>query len=650
MISCDNWAPNTQPVRPALAGGGDERQFSPKEIEALESLARQAAVAIHNARQYEQLERAGALLAAQLDLRQVLLEMSSTLLATLEQDDVFASIAALVKRVVDYDCLEVRLLDVEAAELYCAYASADDAEYLENWRCSLDEGVSGWVARHDEAQLVNDMRSDPRGVQVAGTDDEPQASILAPLTADGEVIGVLCLDRTEGRTFEKHELEAAKLFANLAAIAIRNARQYEHVQHLHANNLRTLSTALNAKDYYTLGHAARVAAYMNLLGKELGWSSEEVQRIGAAAYLHDIGKIGIPDRILTKAGKLNQREWELMRQHPALSADIIRPLYAEDVVLGVRHHHERYDGRGYPDGLAGEEIPLIARAMCVVDSYDAHVVRPAVPSRSQLPLTDCLTELERCKGSQFDPVMVDAFVQCWRTSPLGQAAWARHRRAGGSAHRRGRARGPRRERLRGRPSVLGDASHPARGARCEPRSARQTTLARRNGGQIIVCDAEEDENERSHLGEAMVSDEELPRILAGETPDICLVSADQYGVWISAMTPLTRSDGEIVGAVSVDFPAYETAQDDGLRDDATQALTRLLVGTSERVKSGCRQTPPPICSVGSTPTAVCMRTWQSSYPAPRKRARSSRSSCVTSTVSPTSTGWSVIRTATRRCA
>src|SRR5665647_1510304 len=110
-----------------------------------------------------------------------------------------------------------------------------------------------------------------------------------------------------------------------------------------------------------------------------------------------------------------------------------------------------------------------------------------------------------------------------------------------------------------------------------------TTVARRGAGQMVVCDAEEDEEERSHLGEAVGTDVELPRVLAGETPDICLASADQYGVWISAITPLTRPDGEIVGAVSVDFPAYETAEEDGLRGDATQILTRLLIGDSERV-------------------------------------------------------------------
>jgi diguanylate cyclase (GGDEF)-like protein/PAS domain S-box-containing protein len=557
-----------------------ERRFKTDELELVRALAEQAAVAIQNARQYERLELATSQLASQVELREVLLEMSGTLLATLGHDDVFSRVATLVKRVVDYDCMEIRLVDQEAQQMYCAYASAAEDGYLENWRCSLDEGVSGWVLRHNEAQLVNDMPGDPRVAVVPGTEADPQASIIVPLTVAGEVIGLLALDRTEGRTFEDQELESAKLFANLAAIAIQNARQYEDVRRMHSHNLHTLCTALNAKDYYTLGHTARVAAYLHLLGKELGWSGEAVDRIAEAAYLHDIGKIGIPDRILTKAGKLNQREWELMRQHPVLSADIIRPLYGEDVVAGVRHHHERYDGRGYPDGLAGEQIPLIARAMCIVDSYDAMSFDR--PYHRGLSFSDCLAELERCKGSQFDPVLVDAFARV-----LDGIL---------SVRRRGLAAGAQ---AAAQIDVAAHAALAEQGCEEDPayaetvrilRAVREanpgvryvTTLARRDEGQIVVCDAEEDEAERSHLGDPMASDEELPRVLAGETPDICLVSADQFGVWISAMTPLTLAGGKIVGAVSVDFAAYETAEAGGLRGDATQALTGLLVGASER--------------------------------------------------------------------
>jgi diguanylate cyclase (GGDEF)-like protein len=559
-----------------------ERQFKPDELALVQALAEQAAVVIQNARQYERLERTGKLLASQVELREVILELSGALLATLNDDDVFSRIATLVKRVVDNDCMEIRLIDTETDELYCAYASDGDADYIENWRSTLDVGVSGWVVRHNEAQLVNDMPGDPRVGVVPGTEAEPQASIIVPLTVGGIVIGVLSVDRMEGRTFDESELESAKLFANLAAIAIQNAQQYENVKTVYANNLRALCTALNAKDHYTLGHTARVAAYMVMLGKELGWPAETVGKVGEAAYLHDIGKIGIPDRVLTKAGKLNQREWEMMRQHPALSAEIIKPLYDTDMVAGVRHHHERFDGRGYPDGLVGEQIPLVARAMCVVDSYDAMSFDR--PYHRGLSYTQCREELERCKGSQFDPAMVDAFAAVLRKiAAQRERACAAGLRAAGlidaEAHRALAESGSESDPAYVQTvAVLRDIRDQHTGVRFV------TTAARRGDGFIFVCDAEEREAERSHLGDPLVADEELVRTLAGETLDICLVAADQYGMWISAMTPIRDPAGEIVAAVSVDYPAYEAAEGAGLRpDDVTQTLTALLEGAQGRL-------------------------------------------------------------------
>jgi len=199
-------------------------------VKSLEVFATHAAVAIENARQYQQLECARGQLEAQLALRHVLLDLSAALLATLGERELFAQSAALLKEIVDYDAMEIRLVDEEARELYCGYASDDDVEQMSSWRAPLDIGVSGWVLLHNEAQLVNDMLNDPRGALVPGTDWVPQASIIAPLNVGGKVIGVLALDRMEGKTFHDNELESAKLFANLAAIAIQNARQYEQLQ------------------------------------------------------------------------------------------------------------------------------------------------------------------------------------------------------------------------------------------------------------------------------------------------------------------------------------------------------------------------------------------------------------------------------------
>ncbi len=558
----------------------NERHYRPEEIVLVQALADQAAVAVQNAHHYEQLERTSARLESQIELGRVVLELSGDLIAVHDLQGVFSRIATLMRRVVNFDVLEVRLVDRDARELYCGYASDADADEILNWRYSLDRGVDGWVVRHNEAQLVNDMVADPRSTLLEGTEEEQQASIVVPLNAGGAVIGVLVLDRLNGWTFGDHELESALLFANLAAVAIRNARQYEDVKRVHTSNLRTLCVALNAKDHYTLGHTTRVASYLMLLCRELGWPDETIQTIGEAAYLHDIGKIAISDRILTKPGRLNDREWQLMRQHPELSAEIVRPLYGDDVVAGVRHHHERYDGRGYPDGLAGQDIPLIARAMCVVDSYDAMSFER--PYHRGLSYTQCRAEIERNKGAQFDPVMADALLRV-----LESLATTRARALAVAERTAAQIDGDEHAALVATGAVDTDAygrlTAQLRAARdAEPGVRFVETVAMRDGHAIFVCDAEEAAAQRSRLGEDVAGYEEIAHTLAGERPDICVVAADEFGVWISGMAPIRRRDGEIVGVVVVDFPANKVADEGGLYAGSSSALTGLLHGAAER--------------------------------------------------------------------
>jgi len=202
-----------------------------EQIQALEVFAAHSAVAIENARQYEELEGTSSELERQLRLRHQLLTLSTALLSTLDQGDVFALISSMLKQIVDYDTMDIRLVDDEAEELVAIYARDENAEEVLSFRSSLDEGVSGWVVRHNEAQLVNDMDHDPRAVFIPGTvEGEPQASIIVPLNVRDKVTGVLSIDRLHGHTFDEQELEPAKLFANMAAIAIQNARSYEEME------------------------------------------------------------------------------------------------------------------------------------------------------------------------------------------------------------------------------------------------------------------------------------------------------------------------------------------------------------------------------------------------------------------------------------
>ncbi len=163
-------------------------------------------------------------------MRHELLDVSGSLLSTLDHTAVFVQIADALKMLVDYDTIDIALVDESANELVTIFAQDKWANEMLQFRQPLDQGVGGWVVRHDEPQLVNDMTHDPRGVLVPGTDLEPQASVLVPLRFMGAVIGLLAVDRLAGRTFEARELEIVQLFANLAAIAIRNARSFKEME------------------------------------------------------------------------------------------------------------------------------------------------------------------------------------------------------------------------------------------------------------------------------------------------------------------------------------------------------------------------------------------------------------------------------------
>ena len=181
------------------------RTFAERELEPARLFANLAAIAIRNARQYDELETTSAQLEGQLALQHELMDLSTLLLSSLDQREVFSRITTMLKDIVDYDAMDIRMLDEETRELVCIYSRDMNAELNEQFRLSIDEGLAGWVVRHDEAQLVNDMAHDPRGVHIPGTgEDVPQASIVVPLRVRGTVTGVLTLDRFGGRTLRLH--------------------------------------------------------------------------------------------------------------------------------------------------------------------------------------------------------------------------------------------------------------------------------------------------------------------------------------------------------------------------------------------------------------------------------------------------------------
>lgn len=188
-------------------------------------------------------------------------------------------------------------------------------------------------------------------------------------------------------------------------------------QQMTFQTIMTIVNTIDAKDQYTKGHSQRVSEYSAALAKELGFSQEQVEKIRYIALLHDIGKIGVPDNILNKPGKLTNEEFSLMKMHTIVGGEILKDIESvEDLDIGAKYHHERYDGRGYPEGLKGDEIPYIARLICVADAYDAMASNRIY--RKHLTEETILQEMERCSGTQFDPAMAKAFLKLVRENRL----------------------------------------------------------------------------------------------------------------------------------------------------------------------------------------------------------------------------------------
>jgi putative nucleotidyltransferase with HDIG domain len=184
---------------------------------------------------------------------------------------------------------------------------------------------------------------------------------------------------------------------------------YRILKKAHLDSVKVLVEAIDAKDPYTRGHSDRVTRMSLKIAFQFGFAEDRLESLEYGALLHDIGKIGIKDEVLQKPGALNSEEYQYIQEHPLIGVKIIEGLdFFKDKIPMIRHHHEHYDGSGYPDGLLGAAIPLEARIIAVPDAFDA--MTSARPHRGMMPLQDVLMELEKCKGTQFDPKILEIFL------------------------------------------------------------------------------------------------------------------------------------------------------------------------------------------------------------------------------------------------
>lgn len=302
------------------------------------------------------------------------------------------------------------LLNRESNDLSIVASRGVGPEVVETSRVRLGDGISGKVAQSGKPILVEDIETDIRFQRENSKRYPSKSFISVPLRVKNRIIGVLNINSPDSdRTFRERDVRLLTILADQAAITLENIELYDDLQHFYLEMVQTLARAIDAKDSYTHDHADRARTYARLIGKSLGLPQAMIHHIEYAALMHDIGKIGIEENILHKPGKLTPEEREIIKKHPAIGNRIIAPVaFLSPVAPMVLYHQEWFNGQGYPEGLIGEEIPLGARIVAVIDAYDAMTTDR--PYRKALGRDVAFEELNKGAGSQFDPKVVKAFI------------------------------------------------------------------------------------------------------------------------------------------------------------------------------------------------------------------------------------------------
>lgn len=312
------------------------------------------------------------------------------------------------------------LIDEQKGQLFFEVALGDREQDIKKIPIPMGEGIAGWVAQSGRALIVNAPRKDPRffkGVDER-TDFNTRNLICVPIKIKEKIIGVLEAINRKGRGgFSREDLPLLTSLADQVAIALDNSRLYQELEEMFFQIAESLADAIEKRDPYTGGHTQRVTSYSLAISRYLGLSPVEKKWLRVTSALHDIGKIGIEDRILRKPDSLNSEEFDIIKRHSLIGVKIIEHIrQLKESIPGVKYHHEYVNGKGYPEGLRGEEIPIFARIVAVADTFDAMTTDR--PYRKAMESAIAIKELKRCAGIQFDRGVVEAFMKAYQNGEI----------------------------------------------------------------------------------------------------------------------------------------------------------------------------------------------------------------------------------------
>lgn len=350
----------------------------------------------------------------------LLSHLSQILNSTLDHKEIRRRAMEAATRLMKAEVGSLLLVNEEKRQLYFEVALGDREEDIKTIPLNFGEGIAGWVAQHGKPLVVNSPEKDPRFFK--GVDERTEFKtrniICVPVKVKEKIIGVLeAINKQKKGRFNKEDLSLLTSLADQVAIALDNSRLYQELEEMFFQTAESLADAIEKRDPYTGGHTQRVTLYSQAIAKFLQLKPLERKWLKIASVLHDIGKIGIEDHILKKPERLSPEEFNMIKRHSDMGAEIIEHIrQLRESIPGVKYHHEHVNGKGYPDGLRGEEIPILAKIVAVADTYDAMTTDR--PYRKATEKEVAIEELRRCSGTQLDKEVVEAFIQAYQRGEI----------------------------------------------------------------------------------------------------------------------------------------------------------------------------------------------------------------------------------------
>jgi HD-GYP domain-containing protein (c-di-GMP phosphodiesterase class II) len=343
-----------------------------------------------------------------------LYRLSETIASALTFSRVLTLLLDVMREVVEYDAGMLFLYDERGGLLRPNLEKNVTPELKLRFDSQMKDGTLVWALKQGRILVLADSG---QGTWTQGIPEQEtgRSFLLVPILARGKPVGLLDLAVSAGAgTFSQRDLSLLGILANQTGISLENARLYEAVRQDYVDLIQALAGAVDARDHYTREHSNRVSLYGVAIARHLKLDESFIETVQFGGLLHDIGKIGIPDLILNKPGRLTNEEFQIMKGHCALGAGLLRRVESlSHLVPLVLYHHERFDGHGYPEGLAGKKIPLGARILNVADSFET-ITSDRIYHKARSP-QEGLDEIRRCSGGQFDPEIVAAFEAVYDT-------------------------------------------------------------------------------------------------------------------------------------------------------------------------------------------------------------------------------------------